>query len=174
MFFCTHLLSLWEVEAAIYSWKIYLCLQFYANWGIPRYLIFIILFTFLLFDYELLLMFLYLCQHGGASVPILEISGNKGIVQLNGKTMEPNANVVLTAGDEIVFGSSGKYSYVSFWAVFPLSLMSWLWYLFWLLQLITWDLYNIAFYGRKNSLMFADFWSTCSWEINCPTITFFN
>lgn len=59
-------------------------------------------------------MFLYLCQHGGASVPILEISGNKGIVQLNGKTMEPNANVVLTAGDEIVFGSSGKYSYVSF------------------------------------------------------------
>ncbi|KAM0951129.1 putative transcription factor interactor and regulator FHA-SMAD family [Dioscorea sansibarensis] len=51
-------------------------------------------------------------EHGGASVPMLEISGNKGIVQLNGKTMEPNANVVLAAGDEIVFGSSGKYSYI--------------------------------------------------------------
>lgn len=51
-------------------------------------------------------------QHGGASVTLLEISGNKGVVQVNGKTVDQN--VFLSGGDQVVFSSSGEHTYVSF------------------------------------------------------------
>jgi len=58
--------------------------------------------------------FVLIYQQGGASIASLEILGSKGVVQVNGKSMEKNSNVILTAGDEVVFGSSGKHAYVSF------------------------------------------------------------
>lgn len=48
-------------------------------------------------------------EQGGAS---LEILGSKGVVQVNGKIVEKNSNVILTAGDEVVFSSSGKHAYI--------------------------------------------------------------
>ncbi|KAJ0980660.1 hypothetical protein J5N97_008915 [Dioscorea zingiberensis] len=51
-------------------------------------------------------------EHGGASVVVLEILGSKGFVQINGKIIEQNSNVILSAGDEVVFSSSGKHSYI--------------------------------------------------------------
>lgn len=53
-------------------------------------------------------------QRGGSSVALLEITGGKGIVQVNGKTYRKNARLILSGGDEVVFGSSGKHAYVSF------------------------------------------------------------
>lgn len=53
-------------------------------------------------------------QRGGSSVALLEITGSKGAVQVNGKTYRRNARLILSGGDEVVFGSSGKHSYVSF------------------------------------------------------------
>ncbi|KAG1338695.1 ATPase family AAA domain-containing protein 1 [Cocos nucifera] len=38
---------------------------------------------------------------GGALVPLLETLGAKGVVRVNGKTIEKNSGVVLTEGDEI-------------------------------------------------------------------------
>ncbi|CAA7388813.1 unnamed protein product [Spirodela intermedia] len=49
---------------------------------------------------------------GGTSVASLEISGSKGIVQVNGKTVEKNSNIILTGGDEVIFNSSGKHAYI--------------------------------------------------------------
>ncbi|MQL90414.1 hypothetical protein Taro_022999, partial [Colocasia esculenta] len=51
-------------------------------------------------------------ERGGTSVASLEISGSKGIVQVNGKTIEKNSNVVLTGGDEVIFNSSAKHAYI--------------------------------------------------------------
>ncbi|MQL94377.1 hypothetical protein Taro_027032, partial [Colocasia esculenta] len=51
-------------------------------------------------------------ERGGTSVASLEISGSKGIVQVNGKTIEKNSNIILTGGDEVVFTSSGKHAYI--------------------------------------------------------------
>uniref|UniRef100_A0A1D1YT74 ATPase family AAA domain-containing protein 1 n=1 Tax=Anthurium amnicola TaxID=1678845 RepID=A0A1D1YT74_9ARAE len=51
-------------------------------------------------------------ERGGTSVASLEISGSKGVVQVNGKAMEKNSNVILTGGDEVVFNSSGKHAYI--------------------------------------------------------------
>ncbi|XXG79265.1 hypothetical protein AAC387_Pa09g0372 [Persea americana] len=49
-------------------------------------------------------------EHGGASVTLLEITGNKGVVQVNGKTVDQN--VFLSGGDQVVFSSSGEHTYI--------------------------------------------------------------
>ncbi|XP_073223746.1 uncharacterized protein [Cicer arietinum] len=51
-------------------------------------------------------------EHGGSSVALLEITGGKGTVQVNGKTYRRNARLILNGGDEVVFGSSGKHAYI--------------------------------------------------------------
>ncbi|OVA14879.1 AAA+ ATPase domain [Macleaya cordata] len=51
-------------------------------------------------------------ERGGSSVALLEISGGEGVVQVNGKTLEKNSNVILSGGDEVVFSSSGKHAYI--------------------------------------------------------------
>ncbi|XP_074591297.1 uncharacterized protein LOC141847211 [Curcuma longa] len=51
-------------------------------------------------------------QLGGSSVAMLEMVGRKGVVQVNGKTLERNSNVVLTGGDELIFSASGKHAYI--------------------------------------------------------------
>nr|KYP74210.1 ATPase family AAA domain-containing protein 1 [Cajanus cajan] len=53
-------------------------------------------------------------ERGGSSVALLEITGGKGSIQVNGKTYRKNQNarVILSGGDEVVFGSSGKHAYI--------------------------------------------------------------
>ncbi|CAL9046450.1 uncharacterized protein LOC135606707 [Musa acuminata AAA Group] len=51
-------------------------------------------------------------QRGGASGALLEVVGRKGFVQVNGKTFERNSNIVITAGDEVIFSPSGKHAYI--------------------------------------------------------------
>ncbi|KAI4349647.1 hypothetical protein L6164_010211 [Bauhinia variegata] len=51
-------------------------------------------------------------EHGGSSVALLEISGCKGVVQVNGKIHRKNSRVLLSGGDEVVFSSSGKNAYI--------------------------------------------------------------
>ncbi|KAK7344436.1 hypothetical protein VNO77_14034 [Canavalia gladiata] len=49
---------------------------------------------------------------GGSSVALLEITGGKGSIHINGKTYRKNARLILSGGDEVVFGSSGKHAYI--------------------------------------------------------------
>ncbi|XP_027157341.1 uncharacterized protein LOC113758820 isoform X2 [Coffea eugenioides] len=49
----------------------------------------------------------------GCPVTLLEITGKKGSVQVNGKIYPKNSTVPLSGGDEVVFSSSGKHAYVS-------------------------------------------------------------
>ncbi|KAI4340242.1 hypothetical protein MLD38_025101 [Melastoma candidum] len=49
---------------------------------------------------------------GGSSVTLLEITGCKGVVQVNGKVYGRNRNVLLFGGDEVVFSAEGNHSYV--------------------------------------------------------------
>ncbi|KAF5731452.1 hypothetical protein HS088_TW18G00129 [Tripterygium wilfordii] len=51
-------------------------------------------------------------ERGGSSVALLEISGGKGFVQVNGKIYYKNSSKTLTSGDELVFSSSGKHAYI--------------------------------------------------------------
>ncbi|KAH1227252.1 ATPase family AAA domain-containing protein 1 [Glycine max] len=51
-------------------------------------------------------------ERGGSSVALLEITGGKGSIQVNGKTYRKNARLILSGGDEVVFGSSGKHAYI--------------------------------------------------------------
>ncbi|KAL1331635.1 hypothetical protein HN51_048902 [Arachis hypogaea] len=51
-------------------------------------------------------------ERGGSPVALLEITGGKGAVQVNGKTYRKNARLILSGGDEVVFGSSGKHAYI--------------------------------------------------------------
>lgn len=53
-------------------------------------------------------------QQGGSSVALLEITGGKGVVQVNGKTFRRTTKMILNGGDEVIFGASGKHAYVSF------------------------------------------------------------
>ncbi|XP_031121843.1 uncharacterized protein LOC116024943 [Ipomoea triloba] len=48
----------------------------------------------------------------GSSITLLEISGKKGCVQVNGKIYPKNSTVPLNGGDEVIFGSSGKHAYI--------------------------------------------------------------
>ncbi|KAL3517453.1 hypothetical protein ACH5RR_020042 [Cinchona calisaya] len=43
---------------------------------------------------------------------LLEITGEKGSVQVNGKIYPKNSTVPLNGGDEVVFSSSGKHAYI--------------------------------------------------------------
>lgn len=55
-------------------------------------------------------------QRGASSIIKLEITGGKGSVQVNGKAHHKSSSpLTLTGGDELIFGSVGKYAYVSFW-----------------------------------------------------------
>ncbi|TKY52533.1 ATPase family AAA domain-containing protein 1 [Spatholobus suberectus] len=49
---------------------------------------------------------------GGSSGALLEITGSKGSIHINGKTYRKNARLILNGGDEVVFGSSAKYAYI--------------------------------------------------------------
>ncbi|XP_073223744.1 uncharacterized protein [Cicer arietinum] len=51
-------------------------------------------------------------QHGSSSVALLEIVGSKGAVQVNGKSYGKKSCLILSGGDEVVFGSSGKEAYI--------------------------------------------------------------
>nr|GEU87827.1 ATPase, AAA-type, core [Tanacetum cinerariifolium] len=51
-------------------------------------------------------------QQGGASVTLLEITGGKGSVKVNGKTCQKRSTLPLRAGDEVIFSSWGRHSYI--------------------------------------------------------------
>ncbi|KAJ6329142.1 hypothetical protein OIU77_010758 [Salix suchowensis] len=51
-------------------------------------------------------------ERGGASVVLLEITGGKGAVHVNGKLYQKNESLVLNGGDEVVFTTSGKHAYI--------------------------------------------------------------
>ncbi|XP_027364490.1 uncharacterized protein LOC113871597 isoform X1 [Abrus precatorius] len=51
-------------------------------------------------------------ERGGSSVALLEITGCKGSIHINGKTYRKNARLILSGGDEVVFGASGKHAYI--------------------------------------------------------------
>ncbi|XP_047309506.1 uncharacterized protein LOC124912911 [Impatiens glandulifera] len=51
-------------------------------------------------------------QREGVSVAVLESKGNKGSVQVNGKTVKKNTSWIIRSGDEIVFGLPGNHSYI--------------------------------------------------------------
>lgn len=51
-------------------------------------------------------------KKGNASVALLEITGGKGAVQVNGKVYQRSSSVILTGGDEVVFSSLGKHAYI--------------------------------------------------------------
>ncbi|XP_022992485.1 uncharacterized protein LOC111488805 [Cucurbita maxima] len=51
-------------------------------------------------------------KRGNSSIALLEITGGKGAVIVNGKIFQKNSSVVLNGGDEVVFTSSGKHAYI--------------------------------------------------------------
>ncbi|XP_039685766.1 uncharacterized protein [Medicago truncatula] len=51
-------------------------------------------------------------EHGGSSVALLEIIGNCGAVKVNGKMCGKKSRHILSGGDEVVFGVSGKQAYI--------------------------------------------------------------
>ncbi|KHN46576.1 Spastin [Glycine soja] len=51
-------------------------------------------------------------ERGSSSGALLEITGSKGSIHVNGKTYRKNACLILSGGDEVVFGSSAKYAYI--------------------------------------------------------------
>ncbi|XP_077228200.1 uncharacterized protein LOC143861157 isoform X2 [Tasmannia lanceolata] len=57
---------------------------------------------------------LIVCRHGqrdGNVVAVLESTGSKGSVQVNGKAIKKNTSTTLTAGDEVIFSSCHAYIY---------------------------------------------------------------
>eukprot|EP00249_Psilotum_nudum_P025093 c29372_g2_i2 orf=685-4584(+) len=55
---------------------------------------------------------LKIMQHEGGVLTLLESTGNNGVVQVNGKLLKKNCNVVLRGGDEVVFASTKHFSYI--------------------------------------------------------------
>lgn len=53
-------------------------------------------------------------QQEGSAVAVLENTGSKGSVLVNGMLVKKNTSCVLNSGDEVIFGLLGNYSYVSF------------------------------------------------------------
>ncbi|XP_061342256.1 uncharacterized protein LOC133288491 isoform X2 [Gastrolobium bilobum] len=51
-------------------------------------------------------------QSGGCAVAVLESTGSKGSVLVNGTLVKKNTSCVLNSGDEVVFGSLGNHSYI--------------------------------------------------------------
>ena len=53
-------------------------------------------------------------QREGSAVAVLESTGGKGSVMVNGLTVKKSSSCVLNSGDEVVFGALGNHAYVSF------------------------------------------------------------
>lgn len=53
-------------------------------------------------------------QGEGGALAVLESTGSKGSVLVNGTLVKKNTSCVLNSGDELVFGLLGNHSYVSF------------------------------------------------------------
>ncbi|XP_039025174.1 uncharacterized protein LOC120158386 isoform X4 [Hibiscus syriacus] len=51
-------------------------------------------------------------ESDGSSIALLEITGGKGSVQVNGKAYRKNASLILNAGDELIFTSTGNHAYI--------------------------------------------------------------
>ncbi|TYI00381.1 hypothetical protein ES332_A11G131100v1 [Gossypium tomentosum] len=51
-------------------------------------------------------------ESDGNSIALLEITGGKGSVQVNGKVYLKNASLILNAGDELIFTSTGNHAYI--------------------------------------------------------------
>ncbi|KAL5701241.1 hypothetical protein ACHQM5_026601 [Ranunculus cassubicifolius] len=51
-------------------------------------------------------------ERGGSSVVLLEVSGAKGVVQVNGTIIRRNTTLILRGGDEVIFSSTGKDAYI--------------------------------------------------------------
>ncbi|XP_061969080.1 uncharacterized protein LOC133692275 isoform X5 [Populus nigra] len=51
-------------------------------------------------------------ERGGAPIALLEITGGKGAVQVNGKLYQKNETLALNGGDEVIFTTSGKHAYI--------------------------------------------------------------
>ncbi|KAJ8771547.1 hypothetical protein K2173_026724 [Erythroxylum novogranatense] len=51
-------------------------------------------------------------QRKGSVVAVLESTGSKGLVQVNGTMVKKNASCVLHSGDEVVFGPHGNHAYI--------------------------------------------------------------
>lgn len=63
----------------------------------------------------------YYDQRGGSPGTLLEIIGGKGVVQVNGKICPKSSTIPLNGGDEVVFSSSGRHAYVSFFQIYFLT-----------------------------------------------------
>ena len=61
------------------------------------------------YNYRSLMFFI---QQGGPCE--LEVTGDKGVVLLNGRAVSPGVKLPLAGGDELVFSSCGKHAYVSY------------------------------------------------------------
>ncbi|WCJ21355.1 P-loop containing nucleoside triphosphate hydrolases superfamily protein [Euphorbia peplus] len=48
-------------------------------------------------------------ENGGT---LLEVTGGKGLVQVNGKSLTKPGMIVINGGDEVVFSSSGRHAYI--------------------------------------------------------------
>jgi RNA-binding protein YlmH len=48
---------------------------------------------------------------------MLENVSSKGHVRVNGKTLDKDSDIVLMGGDEVVFSSTGRHAYVSFFSL---------------------------------------------------------
>lgn len=48
----------------------------------------------------------------GCPITLLEITGKKGSVQVNGKVYPKNSTVPINGGDELIFNSSGRHEYI--------------------------------------------------------------
>ncbi|KAJ0113143.1 hypothetical protein Patl1_01019 [Pistacia atlantica] len=51
-------------------------------------------------------------ENGGSTGAVLEITGGKGVVEVNGNIHHKDSIVNLRGGDEVVFSVSGKHSYI--------------------------------------------------------------
>jgi len=56
-------------------------------------------------------------QREGSAVAVLESTGSKGSVVVNGTLVKKSTSCVLNSGDEVVFGLIGNHSYVSFYTL---------------------------------------------------------
>ncbi|OIV95367.1 hypothetical protein TanjilG_14521 [Lupinus angustifolius] len=66
---------------------------------------------------------LSLVEHVGSFFALLEITGDKGAVQVNGKTYRKNTCLLVTEGDELIFNSSGKHAYIFQQTDIPVSIL---------------------------------------------------
>lgn len=51
-------------------------------------------------------------ERGGSSVVLLEVSGSKGLVQVNGTVIRKNSTIILRGGDEVILSSVSKDAYI--------------------------------------------------------------